>query len=297
MKIALFARGIADHTVEEIHTLVTSIEGADLEWIVNEEFACQIETKTSIKVAADKRYTTLRGDAHGADVLVCYGGDGTFLKGVKRIYGTRIAIVGINSGRLGFLANVRKEDIDMALSNLKNGEFTTEKRSLLEIGGDIEKECTNPFAFNEVTIQRNGAGMIAVEAYVDNEMVGRYWGDGIIISTPSGSTAYSLSVGGAILAPGCECFILSPIAPHNLTMRPIVLPDSSQLTFRISTRDKTALVTVDNNTYTVGNDATIRVQRAKQSLTMVCFGNNTFYDTLRNKMMWGMDRRDAESDL
>ena len=134
--------------------------------------------------------------------------------------------------------------------------------------------------------------MIAVEAYVNDEMVATYWGDGVLLSTPSGSTAYSLSVGGPVVAPGCDCLVLSPIAPHNLTMRPVVVPGGSLLTFRVSTREERALATLDNRNYPVRNGATFRVSKSKNSVFLVRLQNISFYDTLRNKMMWGFDRRD-----
>ena len=227
----------------------------------------------------------------GADVAVSYGGDGTFLDCVREVGRFGIPVLGINSGRLGFLANVPKEDMRKAFADLLHGNYTTEELPLIVAQGDFPAQPEYPYAFNEFSIQRGGTGMISVEAYIDGEMVATYWGDGVIFSTAAGSTAYSLSAGGPVVAPGCECFVLSPIAPHNLTMRPVVIPDRSEATFRLSTRGEYAFATLDNTSFRIADGATFTVSKAEKPVFLAKLQNISFYDTLRNKMLWGIDKR------
>lgn len=226
-----------------------------------------------------------------ADVAVSYGGDGTFLDCVREVGRYGIPVLGVNSGRLGFLANVPQEEMRQAFADLRHGRYTTEERPLIVAHGDFPAQPEYPYAFNEFTIQRGGTSMISVEAYINDEMVATYWGDGVILSTAAGSTAYSLSAGGPVVAPGCECFVLSPIAPHNLTMRPVVIPDRSEVTFRLSTRGETAFATLDNTSFPVVDGAAFRVSKAEKPVFLVKLQNISFYDTLRNKMLWGVDKR------
>ena len=160
---------------------------------------------------------------------------------------------------------------------------------MLRVAGDAANIM--PLALNEITIHRHGATMISVEAQIDGKTIATYHGDGLIVSTPTGSTAYSLSAGGPVVDPLCRCFVLSPLAPHNLTMRPIVVPDSCHITLRLNARDGEASLSLDNRTYRLNNNATVELAAAEESLILATPHNNTFYDTLREKMMWGVDNR------
>ena len=162
---------------------------------------------------------------------------------------------------------------------------------MLSVGGDFARQPDSLLALNEFTVQRHGAGMIAVETYVDGQMVATYHGDGLIVSTPTGSTAYSLSAGGPVIAPACRCLVLSPLAPHNLTMRPVVIPDGSVISLRVRVRHSEAFVTLDNRTYPIPPEASFTVRRAEERIFLAVPHNISFYDTLRNKMMWGVDIR------
>lgn len=300
MKIVLYSRPDMKHTAGELRELLAAADAAGLEWLLHDGFAAEVRDLTGLPITAEKLYGAmpddLTGEPDGDLVAVSYGGDGTFLDCV-RLFGLHgIPVLGVNSGRLGFLANVPKEGMRQAFADLAAGKYTIEKRNLAHAMGDFPEKPDYPYAFNEFTIQRGGTAMISVEAYIDDEMVATYWGDGIIFSTPSGSTAYSLSVGGPVLAPGCECFVLSPIAPHNLTMRPVVVPDGSVATFRVSARDGRPYVTLDNSDYEVSDGAVFRVSKAEKSVFLVKLQNISFYDTLRNKMLWGFDRRDQHRE-
>ncbi len=258
MKIALYSRGTSTTGVGE------ALEAAGLEW-------------------------TQYPDAAGADIAVSYGGDGTFLDCVRLL--GHLPVLGINSGRLGFLADVPQHEIAHALQDLKKGDYTVEQRALIDVAWDSATRPDYSLAFNDFALQRGGTGMISVEAFVDGQHVATYWGDGVIMSTAAGSTAYSLSVGGPIVAPGCGCFLLSPIAPHNLTMRPILIPDTSEIMLRVSTRDKYAYAALDDSRYEVGGGASFRLRRAERQVGVVRLAGSSFYKTLREKMLWGVDMR------
>lgn len=223
----------------------------------------------------------------GYDLALSFGGDGTFLSTVRKMGRSHIPILGINSGRLGFMAAVALEDIAGALDELRDGRYTIEERTLLQVSGGVQG-----LAVNEFTIQKDGTAMISVEIGIDGEHVATYWADGVIVSTSTGSTAYSMSVGGAILAPGCRCLILSPIAPHNLNIRPLVVPDTSVVTLKVMTRSGGgAIATIDNRECLVADGATFDLAKARHMLRVVRPVGNSFYKTLRNKLLWGVDAR------
>lgn len=292
MKIALYSRPGAGHDADELAALFSAVREAGFGYMVNNGFADVAASLIGEEFPAAKRYDGWEEELSQADVAVSYGGDGTFIDCVKLLGLHGLPILGINSGRLGFLANVPKDGIRAAFEALNAGRYTRQPRPLLDVEGALVPEPASRYAFNEFAVQRASAGMISVEVFVDDEMVGNYWGDGIMLSTPAGSTAYSLSVGGPVVAPGCGCFVLAPIAPHNLTMRPLVVPDESEVTFRLSARDGDALATLDGMSYRVADGEVLKVRKAKKTVFIAELQNISFYDTLRNKMMWGFDRRD-----
>ncbi len=291
MEIYLFSRPDMEHTAGGLCRLHGMLERHLPGWRVNRTFAPQMAA-AGLDVPEERQYDFIPGDAEG--VAVSYGGDGTLLDCVRMVGQARVAVLGINSGRLGFLANVPLEGIGQAFEDLAAGRFDTEPRTLVHARGDFGVQPDFPYAFNEFSIQRGGAGMIAVDVYVDGEMVATYWGDGAMLSTPAGSTAYSLSVGGPVLAPGCECLVISPIAPHNLTMRPVVIPDRCEVVFRVRARHEPPYVTLDNTTRPAADGAGFTLSKAKNPVFLVRMQNISFYDTLRNKMMWGFDRRETQ---
>lgn len=224
-------------------------------------------------------------------LVLSFGGDGTFLDCVRRVGQSGMPILGVNSGRLGFLANVPLEDIEQAFSDLQAGKYAIESRPLLQADGDFEQLPDFPYAFNEFSLHRAGAEMIAVEVEVDGQRVATIWGDGVLVSTPSGSTAYSLSVGGPVVTPGCDCLVISPIAPHNLTMRPVVVPGSSNVHLTVRARRGTPYATLDNRTFPTADGGSFALQRAKIATNLIQLHNNSFYATLNEKMSWGTDKR------
>lgn len=288
MKIILFSRkGIALRT-EDIDEIFGAIERYGFDYAINREFAENIEELTSHTIAPEFIYDREVGAQPADAVMVCYGGDGTLLEGVHRLNGADIPVVGINGGHLGFLALAPRENIESVFDAIAANNLNLEVRNMLCIEG---LEGGKLYALNEVSVQRLGASMISIDAAIDGNAVSTYNGDGVIISTPTGSTAYSLSAGGPILAPSCNSFLLTPLAPHNLTMRPIVMPDSSVVTLHIATRNNEASISADNRTIKISNDTILTIRKAKRSIRLAVPHNISFFDSLRNKMMWGVDIR------
>jgi NAD+ kinase len=224
-------------------------------------------------------------------MIVSYGGDGTFLDTVRLLDTRPVPVLGINYGHLGFLANVSRENVSEAIAAIAAGQYRVEECLLLHAEGDFGEPVEYPYAFNEFSLQKNGVSMVSVEVFIDGEPVTTFLGDGLILSTPTGSTAYSLSVGGPILAPDCRGFILVPIASHNLTMRPLVVTDGSEIRFRVASRTGDAIVTLDSREYIVPSGSTFTLRKSKKSAYLVKLQNISFYRTLRDKMMWGLDSR------
>ena len=292
MKIALLASSRVKYLPEELRALHSALHEGGIEYCVNRPFAEVLRAAAGIDTPAECIYD-LEPPCQGLDMMVCYGGDGTFLEGVRRGHTCSLPILGINSGRLGFLSHLPKEELAYAFARIAAGRYTIEERTTLHVGGDaLPADARDSFAFNEMTIHRGMGPMIAVEVFVNGQMVGRYWGDGVILSTPSGSTAYSLSVGGPIIAPECRCFVISPIAPHNLSMRPVVIPDSAVVDFRIASRGESVAVTLDNRKFDATGVCSLQAQRGDHNVRLVRLNDVSFYDTLRNKMLWGLDRRE-----
>lgn len=292
MNIVLYGRPQASFVEEDLNALFEALDSNGLSCRINREFARLVTDKTGRNFGEDQLYDDCPTVDPLQDVMVSYGGDGTFLDCVRLLNHRPIPVVGINSGRLGFLANVTKQGMSRAFADLKTGNYETTARTMIHIEGEFSQNPEFPYAFNEITVQRNGPNMISTEVYVNDEMIATYWGDGILVSTPSGSTAYSLSVGGPVVSPDCRCFLISPIAPHNLTMRPVVVPDDSIIRLKVSSREREFSISVDNQYYKACNGASFLVSKAEKSIFLVRFQNISFYDTLRNKMMWGIDSRD-----
>ncbi len=291
MKIILFSRPEVAHKPEEIRQLFRTLDRFGFAWCVNEEFAPLVRAHTGLEIAPGQTYGTRIGEQPAGTMMVCYGGDGTLLEGVHRLDGAPVPVMGINAGHLGFLTSAPNDGFELIFGEIAAGTVAVEPRTLLDVEGDFAEQPDSRLALNEFTVQRHGAGMISVETYIDGQMVATYHGDGVIVSTPTGSTAYSLSAGGPVVAPTCACLIVSPLAPHNLTMRPVVIPDSGVITLRIRMRRSEASVTLDNRIYPVGDGATFTVRRAERRIFLAVAHNISFYDTLRNKMMWGIDIR------
>lgn len=226
------------------------------------------------------------------DVLVSVGGDGTILESVRIVDRSGIPIFGVNTGRLGFLSSTPYEELEKAFQLLKNGQFQVDHRALVkaETKNDLFGEAN--YALNEVSVHKSAtSSMVVVNAYLDDFFLNTYWADGLIISTPTGSTGYSLSTGGPIVAPGTNNLIITPIAPHNLNVRPLVISDERKITLKIEDTDPNFMISLDSQSKIVGSDVEISVSKADFEVGLVRFGPHDYFDTLRGKLMWGIDRR------
>ncbi len=296
MKILLFSRSQPDRSAEELRRLLHALDRTGLDFEVNEEFAAELRRLCGRDIPAAQTYGTRIGPRPAGTTMVCYGGDGTLLEGVHRLGGAPIPVLGINAGHLGFLTGAPNDDLEQIFGEMARGSLTIQPRTMLCVEGGFAEQPDSNLALNEFTIQRHGADMLSIETYVDGQMVATYHGDGVIVSTPTGSTAYSLSAGGPVVAPSCSCLVISPLAPHNLTMRPVVIPDTARIALRVHERRSDSFATLDNRSYRVGPDARFEVRRAEQQLFLALPHNISFYDTLRNKMMWGVDLREVKSE-
>lgn len=229
-----------------------------------------------------------------ADMLLSIGGDGTFLSAAKYLAGRPIPVMGVNFGRMGFLSENRPCDVAQAILS---GEYTVENRAMLKAEildhgtGDGSGIGAWPYALNEFTVHRSGAAMLGVDVTIDGVCLPTYWADGLIVSTSSGSTAYSLSAGGPIVLPESKVLIISPIAPHNLNVRPLVVPDSAEISLRLNSRDDKVILTADNRTSLVSSETQIRISVAQFSLKRVRLKRSNFIDALTEKLFWGEDVR------
>ena len=226
------------------------------------------------------------------DIFITIGGDGTLLDMVTLIRDTGVPVIGINFGRLGFLASINKSDIAAAIHAVVNKEFTIDSRELLVIDSDQKIFGDDNFALNDVTIhKRDDSAMITTHVSLNDEFLNSYWGDGIIISTSTGSTAYSLSCGGPIIFPQSNSIALTPVAPHNLNVRPIILPDTSKLSFEVECRGTNYIVSCDSRTAIIDKTMRFNVYKAGFKLNLIRLNNESYLSTLRKKLLWGLDAR------
>lgn len=220
------------------------------------------------------------------------GGDGTFLHSVLDIRNFEIPVIGVNSGRLGFLADISENQVQDALSQIFNRNYKIVERTMLKVDFEGQKNMEFNYALNEVAVVKTDtSAMINVSAYLDKELLNNYWADGLIISTATGSTAYSLSVGGPILTPDSANFIITPLAPHNLTIRPLVVPDNYEIKLKVEGRGSQFMTSLDFRSVAVDLNTIIKVKKADFTLKTLQLPEQTFFNTLRNKLMWGIDRR------
>jgi NAD+ kinase len=230
--------------------------------------------------------------ANNVDCLISVGGDGTILDAVTMVRDSNIPILGINFGRLGFLANISKNEIASAVEALVNHTFIVDKRSLIHIDSDNNLFGDTPFALNEFALhKRDTSPMIKIHTYINGEFLNTYWADGLIVSTPTGSTGYNLSCNGPILFPESSSFVITPVAPHNLNVRPIVVADSNIISFEVEGRSNQYICVMDARREFVNMGIQIAVKKEEFTVNLIRLNENSFLSTLRNKLTWGMDKR------
>ena len=291
MNVAIYCRKLMKKDEAFLRQFFEHIEVLGWKPIVEADFRKQLIDKTGLgkKSRSFKSYKDLQS---GIDLAISIGGDGTFLKMVSFIRASGTPVMGINTGRLGFLANTSIEQFEYTLDMVTKKEYVFQKRSLLRVETEDHIFGEDKFAFNELAVhKKDTSSMITVHASLDGKYLNSYWADGLIASTPTGSTAYSLSCGGPIITPGCAVHILTPIAPHNLNVRPVVVPDHMPIELTVEGRDRKYLLTLDSNSKAVKNGTKVTLHKADFMINVIKFEENNFLDTIRNKMMWGIDKR------
>ncbi len=289
MKIALFGKQFGEKFLSKFQYIVNFLEKKGIAISLDERLADYVEKEFRLSLDA---YPTYKEFSEDLDMVLSIGGDGTFLEAALWVRDKNIPILGINSGRLGFLAVVAPNEVEKALNFVVEGKYDLEERSLVKIVSPKNLMESAPFALNEVGIfKTDTTSMITVKAYLGEEFITSYWADGLLMATPTGSTAYSLSAGGAIIAPNCKNFVISPVSPHNLTVRPIVIPDDKQIHFKVNCRSAHFLVSLDSRFERVNSGTEIVVEKADFTIKIVRFSEMSFFKTLRNKLMWGVDKR------
>jgi len=291
MKIAIYGQNYTkDASQKAVEKLLDFLLAKEADVFIEKEF---LTTQNSAiqDSSAIRKFEKLNTSF---DLLISIGGDGTILRAITYVRDLNIPIVGINTGRLGFLATIQTDEIESTLSEIFNGQYKISKRSLLSVETSPKNESITSinFALNEVALSRkNTTSMITVNTQLNGEYLTSYWADGLILSTPTGSTGYSLSCGGPVIAPDANNFVLTPIAPHNLNARPLIIPDSTEVTFRVDGREDQFLMSLDSRIVTLANSTVVTVKKAEFAIRMVERLDETFLDTLRKKLLWGEDRR------
>ena len=291
MKIALFGSAFSDDLEDYYMELLGKLNYYNFDLLIYEPFHTILAEKYLI-TGDTKKFRQHSEIKDNVDFLFSIGGDGTLLKTISLVKDSGIPVLGFNTGRLGFLSSISKEDITDALENIIENKFTIEKRSLIKIKSPADLFGEDNYALNEITVhKRDSSSMILIHAYVNNVFLNTYWADGLIVSTPTGSTAYSLSCGGPILTPDSNNFILTPIAIHNLTVRPIVVPDNVCIKLRVEGRIDNYLVTLDSNNVVTSSTIELEIQKENFHINIVQLNHQTFFSTIREKLMWGWDKR------
>ncbi|MBR9757403.1 MAG: NAD kinase [Algicola sp.] len=292
MKIAIFGQFFHKNADKAINILFSYLSKKACHVFIEETFFNTINQHTNkLDIKSLNTFKTLDSSY---DLLISIGGDGTILRAITHVKNLGIPIVGINAGRLGFLATIQNENIPAAMDDILTGNYKISERSLLQIHTTPKHPdlAELNFALNEIAISRkNTTSMITVATKLDGEYLTSYWSDGLIVSTPTGSTGYSLSCGGPVIAPTTKSLILTPIAPHNLNARPLVITDSTEIELKVTGREEHYLVSLDSRLATLNNDAVLTIKKAPFKIKMIELHNESFLDTLRKKLLWGEDRR------
>ncbi len=291
MTIAILGNPYPEHFIKYVKHLIKRLESEHIKIIIEEEFNTflQKNIRFNKKVSTFNSYEDLK---NSADFLFSIGGDGTLLKAVTYIRNSEIPILGINTGRLGFISSIYADQIDDTINDLLKDNYKINERTLLELDTNNKLFKENNFALNEVAVsKKDTSSMIRIDAFVDEEYLNTYWADGLVVSTPTGSTGYSLSCGGPIIMPGTNNIIITPNAPHNLNVRPIVIDDKSIITLKVEDRDQLALVSLDSRSRAFDSKTELIIKKANFKIQLVQPQNNSFTSTIRHKLMWGLDKR------
>ena len=291
MKIAIY--GLSDDNISKkiFLELLSIAKKHDVELVIEKEFNSIISDKNS----SNKIFVNHKDLDRTYDLMITIGGDGTLLRSITYVRDLGIPIMGINTGRLGFLATLKQEMLHSELNKILFGEYDIKERSLLEVSANNKTNFSDfNYALNEVSVGRkNTTSMIEIKTVLDSEYLNTYWADGLIISTPTGSTGYSLSCGGPIMSPSSQTFSITPIAPHNLNARPLIISDETIIELSVKGREESHLLSLDSKIISLENNTVIKIKKASFKIKLASLQNNSFYKTLRNKLLWGEDKRNA----
>jgi NAD+ kinase len=291
MLVALYNRTFDDQDVPFLQHLVRLLEAHRLQLVFYKDFFDRIEPHLRLK-ESPRFFTCNRDLPKETDMLFSLGGDGTLLDTICYIGGTKVPVIGINLGRLGFLAAIPEEEVEIAVQSLVRGSYTLEERSLIHLDASVPLFADAPFALNEFTLHRkDSSSMIKIHTYLNGEFLNTYWADGLIVATPTGSTGYSLSCGGPVVFPQAASFLITPVAPHNLNTRSIIVPDDNVISFEIEGRAEHFLATLDARTETITSSVQLAVRREAFNISLVRPDEHNFLKTIRQKLYWGIDRR------
>lgn len=291
MRIAIYSRGIENNQVQDIELLLGEIVKLGAEPVFYQDFFNQFYCAVEL----DGKYSTFNSSADmdsSIDCLISLGGDGTLLDTVTLVKDTGIPVLGINYGRLGFLANIGREEIHTAIAALVERKFVLDKRTLIHADADIPLFGDVPYGLNEFTLHKSDtSSMIKIHTYLNGEFLNTYWADGLIVSTPTGSTGYSLSCNGPVVFPDSSSFVITPVSPHNLNIRPIIVPDNTIVSFEVEGRTDNFICSMDSRRELVPKEIQLAVRKESFGINLIRLNENNFLQTLRNKLSWGLDKR------
>ncbi|MDN6309847.1 MAG: NAD kinase [Flavobacteriaceae bacterium] len=292
MKVGIFGQSYYPQTQKYLQQLLGVLEKKEIHISFEKKYLALIKENKFID--PNSAYDDFETLDKTYDLFFSIGGDGTILTSASMVKDLEIPIIGINTGRLGFLATIHDDEIEHRIEEILKGNYTISKRSLMQIEASKDNEKLAPFnyALNELAInRRDTTSMITIEVWLNDEYLNAYWADGIVISTPTGSTGYSLSCGGPIITPQTNSFVISPIAPHNLNARPLVIPDETEIKLKISSREDSFLVSLDGRTMTMPNNIEMYINKADFEIGLATQKEDSFLTTLRKKLLWGEDKR------
>ena len=291
MRIAIYSRGIENNQHNDMELLLEELNACKAEPVFSQDFFNQFYSTVKFK----GKYSTFSSSDDlddSIDCLISLGGDGTLLDTVALVRDKEIPVLGINYGRLGFLANIGKEDLHSAIKSLVERTYVLDKRTLIHLDADIPLFGKTPYGLNEFTIQKtDSSSMIKIHTYLNGEFLNTYWADGLIVATPTGSTGYSLSCNGPVVFPDSRSFVITPVAPHNLNIRPIIIPDDNIISFEVEGRTDSYICTLDSRREVVPKEAQLAIKKENFEINLIRLNENNFLQTLRNKLSWGLDKR------
>ena len=291
MILALFSQEINESVNDVVQSFFSSKFSKESKFYVEKKLHDQLAFDGDLELIPFNKSKDLDSSI---DLLVSIGGDGTFLRTIEYVRDLNIPVMGINTGNLGFLATIKKENLDQAVEKIYNKKFKVENRSVIKVNSEEIGLPKNlfPYALNEISVVRKDTtSMINIKTSLDGNHLNSYWADGLIISTPTGSTGYSLSCGGPVISPSSSSLVLTPISPHNLNARPLVISDETKIELSVSGREENHLLSIDSNIFTVQNQTKITIEKPNFDFKIAHFSNNNFYKTLKEKLLWGKDKR------